>query len=214
MWNEEWSMFLCSKVSIHSLQHGSNYIFQQEKEEPCNNILKSFSFWLQTLYVLEFIKGSTAGLADSIILYITFISMVRKHKYCVSYITNPMEQSPWEANIHSATKDITHFSWNLKVHFHVCTNLPLVPIQRNMNPVHSLTPYFSEINVIIIFPCMPRSVNYSRVIKFMTTNIKMCFLLWQCKVWAEKVDRTRSLDSLLQNRKWVLQYVSVTWKYL
>jgi len=33
--------------------------------------------------------------------------------------TNSMQQSPRKANSHSASQEILHLLWNLKVHYHV-----------------------------------------------------------------------------------------------
>jgi hypothetical protein len=72
--------------------------------------------------------------------------------------TNPMEQSPpWEADSHSASQDIPHLLWNLKVHYRLHNSPPLVPNLSQMNPVHSFPPYFPRIHSNIIFPSTSRS---------------------------------------------------------
>jgi len=64
-----------------------------------------------------------------------------------------MEQSCWEAK----SQEIPHLSWNPKVHYCVCKNLPLVSVLSQMHPVHTFSPYFPMIHSNIIFPSMPKS---------------------------------------------------------
>jgi hypothetical protein len=51
-----------------------------------------------------------------------------------------MEQSPWEADSHLASQEITRLLWNTKVHYRVYKNRPLVSILSQMNPVLTLSP--------------------------------------------------------------------------
>ena len=54
-----------------------------------------------------------------------------------------MAQNPsWDANIPSATQDISHVLWNPKIHYRVKKNLSLVPILNQANPIHIQTSYF------------------------------------------------------------------------
>ena len=65
-----------------------------------------------------------------------------------------MAQSPsWDANIPSATEDISHFIWSPKVHYLVKKNLSLVPILKQANPLHIQTSYFFKAHFgILVFP--------------------------------------------------------------
>jgi hypothetical protein len=57
-----------------------------------------------------------------------------------NYLTNFMEQNPcWEANSRSGRPKIHCHLWNPKAHYLLNKRLPLVPIQSQMNAVHTLT---------------------------------------------------------------------------
>jgi hypothetical protein len=55
---------------------------------------------------------------------------------CISQ-TNSMEQSPWEADSHSASQGAPRLFGNPKVNYHIHKILPLVPHLGQMNPVHN-----------------------------------------------------------------------------
>jgi len=58
-----------------------------------------------------------------------------------------MEQKRFcEANSHSASQEMPRLLRNPKVHYHEHNGLPLVPILRQMYPVHTFTTYFPKIN--------------------------------------------------------------------
>jgi hypothetical protein len=54
-----------------------------------------------------------------------------KHKYVSlnESVSNYKEQSPSKANSSSATQEIPHILWNLKIQYHVHSSLALVHIQ-------------------------------------------------------------------------------------
>jgi hypothetical protein len=68
-----------------------------------------------------------------------------------------MQQSPWEANSHSASQEISRLLWNPKVHYHVHKSSPLVTLPIQMHPVHTFPPHFPKIHFNVIFPYTPRS---------------------------------------------------------
>jgi hypothetical protein len=47
-----------------------------------------------------------------------------------------------EADSHTADQTISHLVWNLRVHNHIYKSLPWDPTLSQMNPVHTLTPYY------------------------------------------------------------------------
>jgi hypothetical protein len=61
------------------------------------------------------------------------------------------ELTPWirvllkKLTVHSAGQEIVHLLWNLKVHYHVHKSSPPVPILNQINPVHTLVPYFPKV---------------------------------------------------------------------
>jgi len=51
------------------------------------------------------------------------------------FLTNSMEQSPSETNIHTASQEIPLLSWNLNVHYYVHQTPLMHPILSHLNPV-------------------------------------------------------------------------------
>jgi hypothetical protein len=81
-------------------------------------------------------------------------------------LINFMEQSPcWKAISSSATQEISHVLWNLKVHYYFRKSPPL-PTVSWMNPDCTLIPYFFKILFNISLPSRPRSAELSCPFRF------------------------------------------------
>jgi hypothetical protein len=65
-----------------------------------------------------------------------------------------MEQTSWEVDSRSFGQETSRLSRNQKIHYSVHKNRPLVPILSQMNPVHTLAPYFN-INIIHVLVGIP-----------------------------------------------------------
>jgi hypothetical protein len=57
-----------------------------------------------------------------------------------------MDMSPSQEHTNcAATQELPSILWNLKVHYHVCKNPPLVLILSQINPIHTTPSELSEI---------------------------------------------------------------------
>jgi len=70
-------------------------------------------------------------------------------------LINPMERSPSrEPKTLSASQEILHLIWSLKVHYYAHKSLPLDSILNQINADHTLTPYFLKTYHNIITPSL------------------------------------------------------------
>jgi len=82
-------------------------------------------------------------------------------------LTTSMEQSPtWKNYNCSPTQEIPHLLWDLKVHYCIHKNLPLVSILSHSNPVCIFPTCFSEIHSNTVLSPTPRSSKWSLSLRF------------------------------------------------
>jgi len=62
----------------------------------------------------------------------------------------------WEANSHTASREISRILWNAEVHYRVHKSPLMVPFLSQLHSVHNFTHYFPKIHSNIIFPSMSR----------------------------------------------------------
>jgi hypothetical protein len=62
-----------------------------------------------------------------------------------------------ELVVRSASQEIPRFLWNKEDYYHVHKRPPSIPTPSQMNPTHTLQPYFPKIRLILPSPCMPVS---------------------------------------------------------
>jgi len=92
--------------------------------------------------------------------------------------TNCMEQYRlWGASNHSASQEISYLFWNPKIHFRIHNSEPLVPVLRQMNPVHNFPIYFSKNHSNIILLSTPRLSEWCLPFRF-PTKILYKFLIF------------------------------------
>jgi hypothetical protein len=56
-----------------------------------------------------------------------------------------LKSSSWEANSRLASQEIPRHLRHPKVHYRVHNSPPTVPFLSQINPIHTLPPYFSKI---------------------------------------------------------------------
>jgi hypothetical protein len=79
------------------------------------------------------------------------------------------EQISWEANSHSASREIPRLLCNTNVHNRVHKSPSLVSILSQMNPIH-YTLYFSKIHLNIVLPSTPNFPKWLLFSRFSDKN--------------------------------------------
>jgi hypothetical protein len=88
-----------------------------------------------------------------------------------TFLQELREGPPSEANSSSASREILHILWNLKVHHYFHKSQSLVPVLSQTNAIHALKS-FCKIHYNIIPPSMPVS---SKVVYFLHVSLsKSC----------------------------------------
>jgi hypothetical protein len=93
---------------------------------------------------------------------------------------NAMELScSWESASCSATQEFPKILWNPKVHYTVHKTPPLVPSLSHINPVHTISTYFSTIHFNIILPSMSMS-SYCSLSFWLSHQYPICNHFFPC----------------------------------
>ena len=97
----------------------------------------------------------------SFFLPCTPISWLVEPKVNNLLLTYSMDQSPWEANLFSASQEIPCILWNPKLHYRIHKCPPPVRFLSQLDPLHSTTSHFLKIHLNVILPTMPGSSKWS-----------------------------------------------------
>ena len=99
--------------------------------------------------------------------------------------TNSTDHSRfWDAYSCSASHELPRILWNPTVHCRVLNSRPPVPMLSWMNLVHTLSPYFFQINFNSILPSTPMSTKWSFSFGFPHQNyVRISLLTHACHLF-------------------------------
>jgi hypothetical protein len=66
----------------------------------------------------------------------------------VNFLSNSMEQIPWESDISSSSREMSCILWTWDVHYCVHISLPLVPAMRQKMQSTASSPFFINLDFI------------------------------------------------------------------
>jgi len=128
-----------------------NILFGWKSESDINCYIKGLPYNCPSSHSVFHVLGLTVSLTN--------------------YLTYFKELSPsWEHISHSSSQEIFRFLWNPKLQYCAHKSLSLIPILRQLNPVHNFPPYFPTVHSNIIFPPRPRSFEWSFPFRFSDQN--------------------------------------------
>jgi hypothetical protein len=109
-----------------------------------------------------------------------------------------MEQSPsWEANIYSAIQEIPCRLWKPKVYYRENQSKPLVPVQSQINPIHTLMPFS------LILPFTPKSSEWSFPFRFPNQILYEFLISPMCATHLHLVPRSRMRGAIPPHPQYV-----------
>jgi hypothetical protein len=94
--------------------------------------------------------------------------------------TDPIQRSPyWGIHGCSAWQKSPGLLWNQKVHHRIHNSPPLVPILRQVSPVHTIPPYFFQNHFNIILPPMSMPFRWSSYALLISPSQKVLLLVFE-----------------------------------
>ena len=178
--------------------------------EHCYLVTQHYTVTFQETWMFNNIDVRNCNLALlSVVWHVVYIPVWLNYlitDWLTYYLTNFMERSPpWKAKSSSASQDIPHVVWNLKLCYHDHYSPPsTVPIPTQSIVVHAFLSYFSKIHFNVILssfkwslffwlpqqnlaciPLLPRSCHVHLIVLHLITPIIFAvqFKSWSSSLW-------------------------------